>query len=458
MATRGRVLGLRGRFIAAFAAAGLLLTLVLSLLTYELTRTYLTGQRERSATRQAFANARLANSVLGADKSDPRALLDSLPAESDSSVLINVSGTWFSSDVGLSEDSLPHSFVELVTNGSAARQRIERNGVTNLVVGSPLGGANAAYFEVFPLRELNQTLRALATSLAVASAVTTLLGAVAGWYASRRVLVPLQRVSSASERIAGGKLGTRLRASGDADLQPIVDSFNSMADALQSRIEREARFASDVSHELRTPLTALSTAVQVLQSRADEMPARVRAALDVLESQIEYFERLVLDLLEISRYDAGVNELLNEEVEPISFIRQTLAPLDSAPLRVATPMPPVVSVDKRRVERMLANLVENAQVHAGGVDAVELAASNGTLSISVIDHGPGIPPEERAFVFERFRRGNNSTANAIKGTGLGLALVAEHAALHGGKVEMEPVEPTGCRFTISIPIGAASCA
>lgn len=455
---RGRVLGLRGRFVAAFASAGLLLTLVLSLLTYELTRSYLTGQRERSATRQTFANARLATSVLEAGDSDPRRLLDSLPAESDSRVLINVDGTWFSSDVGLSEASLPAEFVGLVAQGEAARQRFRLNGVTQLVIGTPLGGTKATYFEVFPLRELNQTLRALATSLAFASLITTVLGAGGGWYASRRVLVPLQRVSSASERIAHGELGTRLRAPGDADLQPLVDSFNSMADALQGRIEREARFASDVSHELRTPLTALATAVHVLQSRADEMPPRVLAAIEVLESQIDYFERLVLDLLEISRYDAGANQLANEEVEPVTFIRQTLAPLDPAPLRVITPMPAAVSIDKRRVERILANLVENAQVHAGGVDSVELAASNGTMRISVVDRGPGIPPAERAFVFERFRRGTTSATNSVKGTGLGLALVAEHARLHGGTVELEPGDPTGCRFTVSLPIGAAPCA
>jgi signal transduction histidine kinase len=452
------VFGLRGRFIAAFASAGLLLTLVLSFLTYELTRSYLTDQRERSATRQAFANARLANSVLDADVSDPRRLLDSLPAESESRVLINVSGTWFSSDVGLSEASIPSDFVASVVGGNAARQRIGLDGVTQLVIGTPLGTTDAAYFEVFPLQELNQTLRALATSLAVASIVTTVLGAAAGWYASRRVLVPLQRVSSASERIARGALGTRLRAAGDNDLQPLVDSFNAMADALQDRIEKEARFASDVSHELRTPLTALATAVHVLQSRVDEMPTRVRAAIDVLESQIEYFERLVLDLLEISRYDAGVNELASEDVEPVAFVRQTLAPLDSAPLRVTTPMPHVVSIDKRRVERILANLVENAQVHAGGVDSVELAADDGTLRISVVDHGPGIPPEDRAFVFERFRRGTTSATNAVKGTGLGLALVAEHARLHGGFVEMQPGDPSGCRFTVSLPIGEPPCA
>lgn len=458
MRNRRQRLGLRGRFIAAFAGAGLLLTVVLSLLTYELTRSYLTGQRERSATRQAFANARLATSVLDADDSDPRGLLDSLPAESDSRVLINVAGTWFSSDVGLSEASLPPDFVAIVARGRAASQRFHLNGVTQLVIGTPLGNTNSSYFEVFPLRELNQTLRALATSLALASVVTTALGAVAGLYASRRVLVPLQRVSSASERIASGALATRLRAAGDNDLQPLVDSFNAMADALQSRIEKETRFASDVSHELRTPLTALATAVQVLQSRADEMPSRVRAAIDVLESQIEYFERLVLDLLEISRYDSGVNELANEEVEPVSFLRQTLAPLDPAPLRITTPMPPAVSIDKRRVERILANLVENAQVHAGGVDAVELAAIDGTLRISVLDRGPGIASEERAFVFERFRRGTTSATNSVKGTGLGLALVAEHTRLHGGSVEIQPRYPTGCNFTVSIPIEEPTCA
>jgi two-component system sensor histidine kinase MtrB len=457
MKRHGQLLGLRGRFIAAFAGAGLLLTVVLSLLTYELTRSYLTGQRERSATRQAFANARLAVSVLDADDSDPRKLLDSLPAEAGSRVLINVAGTWFSSDVGLSEASLPPAFVALVDQGHAARQRFRFDGSTQLVIGTPLGSTNDSYFEVFPLRELNQTLTTLATSLALASLVTTVLGAGAGWYVSRRVLIPLQRVSSASERIASGALDTRLRAAGDADLQPLVDSFNAMADALQGRIEREARFASDVSHELRTPLTALATAVQVLQSRADEMPSRTRAALDVLESQIQYFERLVLDLLEISRYDAGANKLANEEVEPVSFIRQILTPLDPAPLRVTTPMPQTVSIDKRRIERILANLVENAQVHAGGVDTVELAAIDGTLRISVLDHGPGIAAEDRKFVFERFRRGTTSATNTVKGTGLGLALVAEHARLHGGSVEVDPQDPSGCRFTVSLPIGDVTC-
>src|SRR5688500_533886 len=147
---RRQRLGLRGRFIAAFAGAGLILTVVLSLLTYELTRSYLTGQRERSATRQAFANARLATSVLGADDSDPRKLLDSLPAESDSRVLINVDGTWFSSDVGLSEASLPPDFVAIVTQGRAASQRFRVDG-THLAIGTPLGSTNASYFEVFPL-------------------------------------------------------------------------------------------------------------------------------------------------------------------------------------------------------------------------------------------------------------------------------------------------------------------
>jgi two-component system sensor histidine kinase MtrB len=118
----------------------------------------------------------------------------------------------------------------------------------------------------------------------------------------------------------------------------------------------------------------------------------------------------------------------------------------------------VVSIDTRRVERILANLVENAQVHAGGVDAVELAAVDGKLRVSVLDHGPGIASQDRPFVFERFRRGTTSATNSVKGTGLGLALVAEHVRLHGGTVDMQPRHPTGCQFTVSIPIGEPTCA
>ncbi len=450
-AKRRRLVGLRARIVVMFSLAGLTLTAVLSLLTYHLARQFLVDQREGLVTRQAFVNARLANDALTLEEIDPSRLLAQLPQEPGSRVLIRVDNVWYASTVGGGPDSLPESVRQAVEAGSASRQRVNVGGVTQVVVGTPLTPSGAYYFESFSMRELEDTLRALATALLVASLVTTALGALGGWYASRLVLSPLQHVSRASSHIARGALGTRLRADGDRDLEPLVESFNSMADALQRRIEREARFSSDVSHELRTPLTALATAVQVLRSREEDVPPRTRAAIDVLENQISYFERLVLDLLEISRYDAGANTLALEPVDLESFVRDTVSAIDTAPVLVArVPRGPLL-IDKRRVERMLVNLVENARVHAGGLRDVTIDAGPDYVEIALADEGAGIRDSERSLIFERFWRGSSTRHSGSRGTGLGLALVAEHARLHGGTVRVEPGSPTGSTFILRLP-------
>ena len=450
-AKRRRLVGLRARIVVMFSLAGLTLTAVLSLLTYHLARQFLVDQREGLVTRQAFVNARLANDALTVEEVDPSRLLAQLPQEPGSRVLIRVEGTWYASTVGGGPGSLPESVRQAVESGAASRQRVTIGGVTQVVVGTPLTPSGTLYFESFSMRELEDTLRALATALLVASLVTTALGALGGWHASRLVLSPLQYVSRASSHIASGALGTRLRADGDRDLEPLVESFNSMADALQGRIEREARFSSDVSHELRTPLTALATAVQVLRSREEDVPPRTRAAIDVLENQISYFERLVLDLLEISRYDAGANTLSLEPVDLESFVRDTVGAVDCAPVRVArVPRGPLL-IDKRRVERILVNLIENARVHAGGLRSVTIDSGSDYVEIALIDEGAGIRDTERLVIFERFWRGSSTRHSGSRGTGLGLALVAEHARLHGGTVRVEPNLPNGSVFILRLP-------
>jgi signal transduction histidine kinase len=238
---------------------------------------------------------------------------------------------------------------------------------------------------------------------------------------------------------------------GDRDLRSITHSFNEMVDSLQERIEREARFASEVSHELRTPLTALSTSIEVVSRRKDELPERVRRAVDVLESQVAYFERLVLDLLEISRLDAGVESALHEDVDLREFVER-LAELHHAPRPACEGDGSwVVRVDKRRLERVLANLVENANRHGGGVSAIRLRSADGCVAIAVEDQGPGIPPEDRSRVFERFWRGVAARQSATKGTGLGMALVARHLNMLGGTISVEANEREGARLVVSLP-------
>jgi signal transduction histidine kinase len=437
-----------------FALISLLLTALLAATTYFLARTYMLDQRERSATRQVFLNARLVKSELTRDEAaDVGQALEQLQGELNSSSLIYVDERWYLSSARIKPESIPVDLVDRVQDAGAGRRRVSVGGEPYIVVGTPITDGDAEYYEFVPLENLERTLRILAGSLAVASGITAIAGAAVGFYASRRLLLPLERVSAAAVDIAGGRLDTRLDDEGDSDLEPIVRSFNEMAGSLQQRIEREARFASDVSHELRTPLTALSTAVQVVRARQADLPPRTRLAVDVLETQIRYFERLVLDLLEISRIDAGAAELAVEPVDVVELTRSVLTDYDSVELDVADGMDPTVAVDRRRVERVLVNLLDNADHHAGGATAVHLARAAETVIWTVEDQGPGIAAADRQRIFDRFWRGPGARQQSVKGTGLGLALVAEHVRAQGGRIRVEDNEGGGARFIVELPLG-----
>lgn len=442
-------LGLRARGTVAFALLALVLSASLAVLTYSIARSYLLDQRESLALRQAFINARAANEYLRASDPDVPDLLASLPSSSGSYVVLRAEGEWFALSVGTGRAVLPESLIAATDDGAAARQRAVIGGDPALAVGIPLPAADAAYFEVFPYDELEKTLATLGYSLLAAATITTILGALVGSYASRRVLRPLRGFTVGAAELARGNFETRLTAPGDKDLAPIATSFNEMAEALQKRLEREARFASDVTHELRTPLTALSAAVEVLDRRADE---RSRPVVDVLRTQVRHFEQLVLDLLEISRFDVGAAELNAEQVSTTEFFESVLRGLqkESVPLEISDDAPATFRLDKRRVERVVANLVENADRYAGGPTGVEVSGVDGLLRIVVDDEGPGIPPDEVDAVFERFHRSTAVSSDSDRGTGLGLALVTEHAALHGGRAWVEAREPTGARFVVEI--------
>jgi signal transduction histidine kinase len=451
-----RRLALRARVSVSFALVSLLLTALLAASTFFLARTYMLDQRERTATRQAFLNARLVKNALNdTPDADIEELLQQLQGELNSVALIHLGDRWYGSGAAVAPSAIPADLDDVVASGDAGRRRVSVAGTPHLVVGTPINATSADYFEFVPLESLERTLRILAGSLAVASAFTAIAGAGVGWYASRRLLRPLERVSAAAVDLAGGRLDTRLDDEGDADLESLVRSFNDMAVSLQQRIEREARFASDVSHELRTPLTALSTAVSVVRAREADLPPRTRLAIDVLETQIRYFERLVLDLLEISRIDADAAELVRDDVDVEELLRGVVSRYDGVRFEVSTPMPPTVSLDRVRVERIVVNLLDNAAHHAGGATRVELAHVDGAILIAVDDAGPGIAPEDRERIFDRFWRGPAARQGAVKGTGLGLSLVAEHARAHGGWVVADDAPCGGARFVVAIPTGEA---
>ena len=236
-----------------------------------------------------------------------------------------------------------------------------------------------------------------------------------------------------------------------------------MANALQQRVERDARFTSDVSHELRSPLMTLAASVEVMQARREEMPERAQAALDLLVADVTRFQGLVEDLLEISRFDAGAIRLNLEDLLVAEFVRQAVAvsSMPHTPVTVADRAERVViRGDRRRLARVVANLIDNARLHGGGDATVTVTEPDGEgdplghIWIIVDDRGAGVPVEERQLVFERFARGAVAgRRSSSDGAGLGLALVDEHVRMHGGRVWIEdrPDGESGARFVLELP-------
>jgi two-component system, OmpR family, sensor histidine kinase MtrB len=452
---RERQIRLRARVTTTFALGALVLSASLATMTYLTARQYLLREREDAVQRQAFVNAALIRSGLTPAGTNVNQLLESLGTGPTSRSVLLYQGRWYVSSIDVGPGSLPQGLRTEVANGAAAVQNFDLAGVPQVAVGVPVPQVQANYFEVFSLDELQRTLRILALSLAAAALVTTLLGAVVGRWASHRALRPLGEVAKAAAGIAGGNLDTRLASTADADLAVLVSSFNQMADSLQVRIEREARFTSDVSHELRTPLTTLLTSLEVLQARRDGLPERSRRALDLLAEDLHRFQKMVTDLLEISRFDAGAAELSLDEVAVGELVSNaiTLTSQPDLPVHMGRPVADLrVNVDKRRIERIVANLVDNASVYAGGAIALTVESSNGNVRLVVDDAGPGIPEEERERVFERFARGAVGRHRVgHEGAGLGLSLVSEHVRLHGGRVWVEGRPAGGARFVVELP-------
>jgi signal transduction histidine kinase len=337
-------------------------------------------------------------------------------------------------------------------DGDAAHQLIRRAGRPRLLIGVPLPAVNTQYLEIVPMDGLERTLRTLVASLLIGSIVTTVAGTLVGVYVSRRVLRPVQTMSAVAAGITGGDLQARLDARGDRDLGPLVKSFNDMVDALQERIEREQRFASDVSHELRTPLTVLKAAIQLVEQRSADLSPKSREAVEMLTRQVSYFERLVLDLLEISRFDSGVEQPDLEDSELVEFLSTLSHQLGGPPVTTDSTAPIHTGVDRRRMGRIIGNLLENADRYAGGATAIDVQASDHTVIISVTDAGGGISADERHRIFERFWRGRDARHQESKGSGLGLSLVAEHVRVLGGRIEVDDAPTGGARFVIELPM------
>jgi signal transduction histidine kinase len=427
---------------------------VLALLTYELSRNYLAGQRERTAKRQAFVNARLVAEGLRAADVDVQQLLASLETPADSQSLVQSHGEWYSTSVAARPAQLPAGLRDTVLSGAASTQRLRIGGTARLVVGVPIPSVGAAYFEIFALTELASTLHVLAISLLVAAGLTTLAGAALGAWAARRVLSPVHALSTSAARVAAGDLDTRIPPDADPDLASVASSFNAMVDALQRRIDRDARFAADVAHELRSPLTTLVTSLVVLRRRSQQWDEPSRTAVALMSTEVGRFQRLVEDLLEMARADAGADDGALEHVRVGELVLHTLArsPYAQVPTEIDDAAArTVVLADKRRLERTLVNLLANAAQHADGAGLVAARRVGDVVRIEVHDRGPGVRDEDRERIFDRFARAR-AGSRAGGGVGLGLALVADHVQRQGGRVWVSDSPIGGACFVVELPV------
>jgi signal transduction histidine kinase len=456
-------LGLRRRILLIFTLGALMLSAFLAFTTYGLARNNIVEQRDRAGIDAARRNAAVVQQELAGEPPTARPALQALESLGVQRPIIRYRDTWSGGTGRFDDSALPTALVSRVLDdGIAARMITDVDGEPNLVVGIPLPEVGA-YFEFFSLDEVEATLDSVRLSLVLASIITTGLGVLLGVFAARRAVRPVAAAAHAAKAFAGGRLDTRLEPTDDPDLSVLATAFNDMASALQQRVERDARFASDVSHELRSPLMTLAASVEVMQARRDEMPERAQAALDLLVSDVARFQGLVEDLLEISRFDAGAIRLHLEDLLVAEFVTQAVA-VSSMP-RTAIHIDAgveqlVIHGDRRRLARVIANLIDNARVHGGGEPEVSIMSGEhdgegiSHVLIAVEDRGPGVPADERDLVFERFARGGAAgRRTGSDGAGLGLALVDEHIRMHGGRVWVEDRldgQP-GARFVVELP-------
>jgi two-component system sensor histidine kinase MtrB len=338
-----------------------------------------------------------------------------------------------------------------------------------MVVGSPVLipgiGAYELYF-LFPLDKEEDTLGLVRRALLLAAfGLVVLVGGIA-WLVTRQVVTPVRMAARIAERLSAGRLEERMRVRGEDDLARLAASFNRMATSLQRQIRQledlsrvQRRFVSDVSHELRTPLTTVRMAADVLHEARDGFDPAVQRSAEILQAQLDRFESLLADLLEISRYDAGaavldaeptdlvvIAEHVIESVEPLAERRGSALEL------VTRHRPCVAEVDGRRIERVLRNLVGNAIEHGEGRPVTVLvAADEDAVAVAVRDRGVGLSAADVTMVFNRFWRADPARARTTGGTGLGLSIALEDAHLHNGWLQAWGDVGDGCQFRLTVP-------
>ena len=346
----------------------------------------------------------------------------------------------------------------VVTRGELGYQWATLGGGPSLVVAGRLPPDGPDFYFVHDTTALAATLTQLRLALGVGTVLLALLALITARLAARGVLAPVEAAGRAAERIERGDLSARVPVTSRDEFGAWAERFNRMAAALDETIGRlresqaqNRRFVADVSHELRTPLSALVAEASIIREHLDGLPPEARRAGELLAGDVARLRTLVDELMELSRFDASAEQVDAEPVDLVGLVR-TIATARLPEARLSLPVAPVVvATERRRLERILGNLLDNAREHAAaaGVD-IELLQGADEVVIAVADRGPGVPPDRLARIFERFYKADPSRRSGS--SGLGLAIAAEHAQLLGGRLTAANRPEGGLRIELRLPV------
>ena len=368
---------------------------------------------------------------------------------------------------------VPDQLREMVDQGQIAQQYFpapRENGdyYNALLVGTPTDTdiPHTQVYLALSMESEESTMALMRGLLSAAGVVVVVLLVGIAWLATQQVITPIRSASRIAQRLAAGHLKERMAVDSDDEMGRLAASFNNMADKLSSQIAQleeygdlQRQFTSDVSHELRTPLTTVRMAADMIEAESDSLPYGAQRASRLMSSELDRFEELLADLLEISRHDAGVADLSTAAIDLRSCVEAAYGQVEhlarELDVEVQLNLPDErigVEADSRRLERILRNLLANAIDHSeGNPVAVDVAATDTAVGVTVTDHGVGLKPGQEELVFNRFWRADSSRKRHSGGTGLGLAIAREDAVLHGGTLDATGYEGFGSRFRLIIP-------
>ncbi|HEX5012921.1 MAG TPA: HAMP domain-containing sensor histidine kinase [Candidatus Limnocylindrales bacterium] len=355
---------------------------------------------------------------------------------------------------------LSPEFNAAVDRGELGYQWLTLAGQPTFIVGGNLPETDATFYFLHDVTSIEAALSALRIGLVVGSIILIVVALIAARYVARGVLAPVDAASRAAERIERGDLGARVPVTSDDEFGDWAETFNRMAASLETTIDEledaqahNRRFVADVSHELRTPLAALVAEASMLREGLDELPDGSRRAGELLVADVGRLRVLVDDLMEISRFDAGAEQVVAEQVDLVRLVTAVIAARMPEAIRSVPPNLVLVESDPRRIERIVGNLLDNAREHASGAP-VEVSLRLGkdlmTVIVTVADRGPGIPEDRLPHVFDRFYKADPS--RSAGSSGLGLAIAAEHARLLGGELGASNRDGGGARFELRLPV------